>query len=514
MKTRRPTPLGPTPLGPTPLAALLASLRRQTARTAALALVTVPLGTALFDEAAAAQTTIPIQVPARSSASLPPPVTESERRFRDLSDYIRARGELDAATRTDLDRVARELDADLARPGEPIPTVVRLLAARAQTAIWLDDRAARDSAFERLAAFSANKDPVLLAWARELIGTADFERALGVLQGHTFGADRMVESRVLLATSLVASNRFDEAQSAINSAPTQRTPDQLTRLGNLTARITTLRELWNAEMVAMAADQRRGDLPIVEFVTQRGAITIELFEDQAPNTVGNFIEHVEAGTYNGTRFHRALRGFGVQGGDPATATGGVGGTSTGGWTIPDETVSDSKRAPLLGRLIVASQPSAAPTAPQPHSGGCQFLILLTHAEQLQGQHTVFGRVTDGLDVARLLTPDDELVSARVISKRNKEYKGVRFSTDAKGNFSMPVGSGATTRVLETKVTKPNLPTGLGAPTGAPAPGQPRLQPIQPAAAPKGPPVSPILPAKPANGPPPLLTPNAPQPAPK
>lgn len=479
-----------------------------------LALLAPPLAAISIACSAAAQTTVPIQIPARpsapSSASLPPPVTESERHFRDLSDYIRARGELDAATRTELDRVARELDADIAKPGERIPTLVRLLAARAQTSIWLDDRAARDSAFERLSAFSANKDPVLLAWTRELIACADFERALEVMQGHAFGPDRAVEARILLATCLVANNRYDEAQAALNSAPMQRSQDQLTRIGNLTGVITKLRDLWNAEMVAMAADQRRGDLPVVEFVTPKGAITIELFEDQAPNTVGNFIEHVEAGTYNGTRFHRVLRGFGVQGGDPATATGGVGGKSTGGWTIPDETSSEAKRAPLLGRLLVASQPDPTTTVPKPHSGGCQFMILLTHGEDLQGQHTVFGRVTDGLDIARTLTQDDQIVTARVIRKRNHDYKGVRFSEDAQGDFSLPRGVAAATRVLETKIEKPAMPSGAGAPMAAPGGSQPRLQPVQPSSAPRGAPQQvPLTPT-----PPPLLTPNSPQPAPK
>lgn len=506
MNTKRPSPFA---LPSASVAALFGP------SSAAIALAAAIAGTA------AAQTAIPIQVPSRQAASpnasLPPPVTDSERRFRELSDYIRARGEIDAATRADIERVARDLDADLAKPGEPIPTVVRLLAARVQTAIWIDDRGARDSAFEKLVAFQSNKDATLLAWARERIACAEFEKALELLQNHQFGPGRAIDARILLATCLAANNRYDEAQAALNGAPTQqRTPDHLARIGALTDRISKLRELWNAEMVAMAADQRRGDLPVVEFVTPKGAITIELFEDQAPNTVGNFIEHVEAGTYNGTRFHRALRGFGVQGGDPDTATGGAGGTSTGGWTIPDETVSDAKRAPLLGRLIVASQPNpSSPTAPQPHSGGCQFMILINHAEQLQGMHTVFGRVTDGLDVVRVLTPDDELVSARVISKRDKEYKGVRFSTDAKGDFSMPLGGGMKTRVLETKVTRPNIPGAPGAPVAPGAPGgQPRLVPVQPpSGVPSRPPAAPGTPSG-VPAPPPLLTPNGPPVTPK
>lgn len=474
------------------------------------------LALAAFSAGAAAQMTVPVNVPTKtgpsSRATLPPPVTESERRFRDLSEYIRARGDIDATTRADIARLAKELDDDLAKPGNPIATMSRLLAARVQTSIWLDDRAARDSAFERLAAFQANKDPVLLAWARELIACADFERALEILNGHTFGADRQVDARILLANGLLAINRFDDAQAAVNNAPTQRTPDQLAQIGNLTGRITTLRDLWNQEMVAMAKDQQRGDLPLVEIVTAKGPITIELFEDQAPNTVGNFIEHVEAGTYNGTRFHRVLRGFGVQGGDPATASGGTGGASSGGWTIPDETINSGKRPTLIGRVITVLQPKAdAPGSPQPHSGGCQFMILLAQAEQLNVDYTAFGRVTDGLDIVRGLTADDEIVSARVIRKRNKEYAGVRFSTDATGDFTMPQTPNVVKRSLETKVERPILPQMTPGAGGA-APGTPVIRPVQPLQpAPAGGAQPTPAPNAPAKGPPALLTPNAPAP---
>ena len=66
------------------------------------------------------------------------------------------------------------------------------------------------------------------------------------------------------------------------------------------------------------------------------------------------------------------------------------------------------------------------------------MILLNHFESLRDKYTVFGRVTEGLDVARQLTPDDVVVTARVIQKREQSYKGVRFSTDAAGNFALPV----------------------------------------------------------------------------
>lgn len=469
----------------------LASLRRPSLRLSAMCVPAVwlvallPVIAAPFASEAVAQSFVPIQPPAGASApaparpALPPPVTDSERRFRDLSDYIRSRGEIDSNTRADIGRVAEAIDADLAKPDAPASTTARLLAARAQVAIWLDDRPARDSAFERLAAMQSTKDAVLIAWARELVACAEFERALGLLEGHSFGENRLVDSSILLASCLMAMNRFDDAQAVLNSAPQQRTPEQLAQIGLMSGRIGMLRDMWNAEMAAMFKDQQRGDLPLVEIVTPKGAITIELFEEQAPNTVGNFIEHVEAGTYNGTRFHRILRGFGVQGGDPTTATGGAGGTGSGGWTIPDETLSDARRNALLGRLIAVSQPNpASATDPLPNSAGCQFMILLSHNEQLGKQHTVFGRVSDGLDVVRELTQDDEILTARVLRKRDHDYRGVRFSADATGNFTMPRGVGVQTRSLETRVQGPTI---TPRPT-APAPSAPVS--VTPAPAPK------------------------------
>jgi cyclophilin family peptidyl-prolyl cis-trans isomerase len=385
----------------------------------------------------------PVDAPGQAKPApqrpLPPPVSESERRFRSLADYIRARGAIDAATRADVERLAGELDADIARPDSPAATVTRLLAARIQTAAWLDDRNARNAAFEKLVGLDPGASGPVIAWARELAADGEFERAYDLVARSKISPDRLIDARIVQAECLFAMNRFEDARTVASTAPSKRSLPQRTAIAQVLARSDIVEPLWASETAAMARDQARGDLPIVEFLTSRGAITIELFEDQAPNTVGNIIEHVEAGTYDGTRFHRIIRGLGVQGGDPATATGGTGGTSTGGWTIPDESTSESKRAPLIGRLVVALQPDPqAPGQPQPHSGGCQFMILLNHFESLRDKYTVFGRVTEGLDVARQLTPDDVVVTARVIQKREQSYKGVRFSTDAAGNFALPV----------------------------------------------------------------------------
>jgi cyclophilin family peptidyl-prolyl cis-trans isomerase len=117
--------------------------------------------------------------------------------------------------------------------------------------------------------------------------------------------------------------------------------------------------------------------------TSEGAITIELFEEDAPKTVGNFRKLAGDGFYDGVIFHRVIRDFMVQGGDPTgTGSGGP------GYTFEDE-INDHKI--VRGALAMANA--------GPNTNGSQFFIVTTgEAPWLDGKHTVFGRVTDGMDV--------------------------------------------------------------------------------------------------------------------
>jgi peptidyl-prolyl cis-trans isomerase B (cyclophilin B) len=118
-------------------------------------------------------------------------------------------------------------------------------------------------------------------------------------------------------------------------------------------------------------------------VTNHGEITFELFEDDAPKTVGNFRTLAEDGFYDGLIFHRVIPDFMVQGGCPqGTGTGGP------GYTFEDE-INDHKI--VRGALAMANA--------GPNTNGSQFFIVTTDAAPwLDGKHTVFGQVTDGMDV--------------------------------------------------------------------------------------------------------------------
>jgi cyclophilin family peptidyl-prolyl cis-trans isomerase len=118
-------------------------------------------------------------------------------------------------------------------------------------------------------------------------------------------------------------------------------------------------------------------------VTNHGEITIELFEDDAPKTVDNFRTLAKDGFYDGLIFHRVIPDFMVQGGCPqGTGTGGP------GYTFEDE-INDHKI--VRGALAMANA--------GPNTNGSQFFIVTTDAAPwLDGKHTVFGQVTDGMDV--------------------------------------------------------------------------------------------------------------------
>jgi peptidyl-prolyl cis-trans isomerase B (cyclophilin B) len=127
--------------------------------------------------------------------------------------------------------------------------------------------------------------------------------------------------------------------------------------------------------------------------TNAGAITLELFDEDAPKTVANFKKLAGEGFYDGLVFHRVIKDFMIQGGCPqGTGTGGP------GYTFEDE-FNDHKV--VRGALAMANA--------GPNTNGSQFFLVTTQAAPwLDGKHTVFGQVTDGMDVVDSIegTPTD------------------------------------------------------------------------------------------------------------
>ncbi|MGD1930103.1 MAG: peptidylprolyl isomerase [Leptolyngbyaceae cyanobacterium] len=130
--------------------------------------------------------------------------------------------------------------------------------------------------------------------------------------------------------------------------------------------------------------------------TDKGTITLELFDAAAPNTVKNFVDLSEAGFYNGLKFHRVIPNFMVQGGCPkGTGTGGP------GYTIKCE-INDNKHA--AGSLSMAHR--------GPDTGGSQFFICHEAQPHLDGVHTVFGK-TEDMDVVNAISQGDKITTVKI-----------------------------------------------------------------------------------------------------
>jgi cyclophilin family peptidyl-prolyl cis-trans isomerase len=128
------------------------------------------------------------------------------------------------------------------------------------------------------------------------------------------------------------------------------------------------------------------------FKTERGDIVVDLFADRAPRTVENFVNLARAGFYDGTTFHRVISGFMAQGGDPTgTGTGGP------GYQFDDE-FHPSLRHDGAGVLSMANA--------GPGTNGSQFFLTYGPTPHLDDRHSVFGRVTEGMEVLRSIRERD------------------------------------------------------------------------------------------------------------
>ena len=141
--------------------------------------------------------------------------------------------------------------------------------------------------------------------------------------------------------------------------------------------------------------------------TNKGKITVELYEDKAPLTAGNFIDLVEQGFYNGLKFHRYEPGFVIQGGDPrGNGTGGFLDPQTGRERRIKLEVSPELKHGDAGALAMAR-------SQDPNSASCQFYIPLGPAAFLDMNYAVFGRVVDGMDAVNKIRAGDEMTSVKM-----------------------------------------------------------------------------------------------------
>ena len=222
----------------------------------------------------------------------------------------------------------------------------------------------------------------------------------------------------LAGIAAFATHDFEAAGENLEAAASSRslpTAGQ-TYLGS----VADYKAFWAEELELRTKEAEADDLPRVKLTTSKGDIVLELFENEAPQTVGNFVSLVEKGFYDNLTFHRVLQGFMAQGGCPdGDGSGGP------GYSIYCECYQKNHRKHFRGSLSMAK---AVPK----DTGGSQFFLTFVPTSNLNGKHTVFGRVIKGIEVlsklqrrdptSTLLKPTpDKIVEAEVLRKRDHAY---------------------------------------------------------------------------------------------
>jgi cyclophilin family peptidyl-prolyl cis-trans isomerase len=222
----------------------------------------------------------------------------------------------------------------------------------------------------------------------------------------------------LAGISAFGCNQFELASEYLKEANDRGTCSQAGQ--KCFASVEDCQAKWEAEL-ALREAEADDELPRVKLQTSSGDITIELFENEAPETVGNFISLVEQGFYDGLKFHRVLDGFMAQAGCPnGDGSGGP------GYNIYCECVNENHRNHFAGSLSMAKERSR-------NTGGSQFFLTFVPTPHLDGQHTVFGRVVEGMEILPLIhkvDPSDtksnveptKIIKAEVLRKRDHEYR--------------------------------------------------------------------------------------------
>lgn len=275
----------------------------------------------------------------------------------------------------------------------------------------------------------------LISILAEYVGTDQYEEATDLAR--LLIENRAEDKHVYLLSGVAAAalNDFDRAdqhlaiarEAKIITPPDAKDQSLRARIMNRAiqylATSESLRNEWKHEQSVRAADAAADDLPRVRLQTSQGDLVVELFENEAPNTVANFIHLVEKGFYDGLTFHRVLPGFMAQTGCPkGDGTGGP------GYTIACESYRDDYRRHFRGTLSMAHAGR--------DTGGSQFFLTFVATEHLNGRHTAFGRVVEGMEVLgklKRIDPQhpkpgqkpDVIVRATVLRKRDHDYVPVK-----------------------------------------------------------------------------------------
>lgn len=236
----------------------------------------------------------------------------------------------------------------------------------------------------------------------------------------------------------LAENEFDKARELLAPLVSgEEAPEELIAIHQ---RLDDLALAWKEEQAFRERDAAGEPLPQARVTTTKGEFVIELFENDAPQAVANFISLAERSFYDYSQFFLVIENVMAQAGCPkADGTGGP------GYFLPRESDEHAKRKIFRGSVALALLPG------MPDSGGSQFMITYLPVTELEEHSTVFGRVISGMpNVARLNRAEpagekkedeankppeprddpDEIIAIEIIGKRNHPYEPTRLSSPA------------------------------------------------------------------------------------
>lgn len=266
-------------------------------------------------------------------------------------------------------------------------------------------------------------------------GGDQYERALYAIDEMlAAGAgDQFPELYLWGGTAAYCTNEFDKARQYYSAAseqgllggqpPASNPRDPRNKIWqqaqNFFGEIDSIAADWNKEREIRNAEEQADDLPRVKLTTTAGDVVIELFENEAPEATASFINLVKQGFYDGVVFHRVLPNFMAQGGDPTgTGSGGP------GYNIRCECYRPDMRKHFRGSLSMAHAGR--------DTGGSQFFLTFVPTSFLDGKHTVFGRVIEGIENAAAIKrrdptgpsppAPDKIVRGEVLRDRGHDYE--------------------------------------------------------------------------------------------
>lgn len=305
------------------------------------------------------------------------------------------------------------------------PNHVRAVAMAYQLTTWLKDDETSEVYLDQLLELMPNNIDLALPRSRTLRRSNQYDRALTLLDRFSATLADSPEASLVYANCLYANDRFEDALATLEAvdieslgATTFIRSQIETRIRDITSQI----ERFSAERALRDAEAAADDLPRAQITMSNGGkILIELFENEAPNTVANFVSLTTSGFYDGTTFHSVINNLRCEGGDPNSKEGATGTLGEGGpgYTIADEHDAENARNHFAGSVAMEKQANAG------SSVGSRFYITHEPMPNNNGRRTVFGRVIEGLDVVRAIEKDDRIATIVMVRQRDHAYEPIK-----------------------------------------------------------------------------------------